>query len=156
MPPAERPRGRPRRWDPASRDPAGKFGPGSGLGGGQSGVGDVEQRLVEHHLVVAGMLDGKPHVGQGRVGEVAPRVDQRLGQQPKSLVASAVNSPRRSVKWCAGAACDTPALRANSRSETPFGAALGDQARGLGEDHRAQVAVVVVRPVHEASIASQT
>jgi hypothetical protein len=61
-----------------------QFGAGSGFRGGQFGVRDVEQRLVEHHLV-AGMFEGESHVGQGRVGEVTASIVQRLGQERKAL-----------------------------------------------------------------------
>jgi hypothetical protein len=65
---------------------------------------------------VARVLDGEPHIGQSRIGEMRSGVDERVGQQLKSLRGQGGEQTPPIGEVVGGR--DTPAPRASSRSET--------------------------------------
>jgi hypothetical protein len=104
---------------------------------------------------MAWVLDSKPHIGQGRVGEVAPGIDQGLGQYLKSLRGQRSEQAAAIGEVVRGRGMRDACAPGQLAQRDSVGATLGHQARGFGQDHRAQIAVVVVRAVHTTSISSE-
>ena len=66
-------------------DAAAELGARGGLGRDERGVGVVVERLVPHHRVVAGMVEGEPHICASGVDELGPCIGQRGRQQRETL-----------------------------------------------------------------------
>jgi len=149
--------------NPCTRDHAASWAPaGSACALGSRSVATPrassapEERLVEHHLVVAGVVDGKPHIGQGRIGEMRPGVDERLGQQLKTLCGQRREQTPPIGEVMRGRGMRHTRVPGQLAKRHPVGAPLGHQARGLGQNDGPQIAMVIGRTTHSGSISVLT
>ena len=117
----------------------------------------VVDRLVDHHGVVARIGLRRGHVGLAAGPEAVAGIGAGNGNlathrrdTANPSTATAVNKPRESPKWCAGAAWDTPARRATSRRLKPRGPRSATSSAVATRKAARQVAVVIgvghVRP----------
>ncbi len=101
---------------------------------------------------MAGVLQGEPHIGQGRVGELSTgrrhRRDEGRGQQLEPLGGQRGEQAPAVGEMVGRGGVRHSGIAREFAQRNPFGAALGHGSGGFGQDDGPQIAVVVGRPAH--------
>jgi hypothetical protein len=118
---------------------------GGGLRGDEFGVGGIHERTVEHDRIVTGVVDSEPHVGQCRVDEVAAGRPQSLTQPPKSFRRKRREQATAIGEVVSRCSMGHPGVAGQLSQGNSVGAVVRHHAGGLGQDHRPEVTVVVLR-----------
>ena len=139
-------------WVFQRADAVRQFGARRILRGDQFGIVGVHQRAVEHHRVVAGMVEGEPNISERGVDEVRPRGRQGVGQHPPALGGERGEQAAAVGEVVRRGGVRHPGLAGEFAQRDPVGAALGHQGGGLGQDDGLQVAVVIGVPAHATII----
>ena len=122
------------------------------LGRDQFGIVGADEGAVEHHRVVAGMVECEPHIRQRRGDEVRTRARQRVGQHPPPLRGERGEQSAAVGEVMRRGGMRDAGLPRQFAQRDPVRAALGHQGRTLGQDDGPEVAVVVRIPAHAAII----
>ena len=114
--------------------PCASSAPAAACGGDQLGVVGVDQRAVEHHRVVAGVVEREPHVRQRGVDEVRPGAGERVGEHAPALGRQRGEQAAAVGEVMRGRGMRDPGGAGQFTQRDPVGAALGHQFGGLGQD----------------------